>query len=46
MLRRSLFCGLAAGLFLTAAPALVSPALAQALAQKPNILFIIGDDIG
>src|SRR5271165_3358297 len=43
--------GLAAGLFLTALPGLAGPALAQAPAQpappqKPNILFIMGDDIG
>jgi arylsulfatase A-like enzyme len=36
---------MAAG-FLLAAAALVSPALAQAPAPKPNILFIMGDDIG
>ena len=37
----------AAGLLLLAAPALVSPTLAQApSAQKPNVLFIMADDIG
>jgi arylsulfatase A-like enzyme len=41
------FGGMAAG-FLLAASALLCPALAQApaQAQKPNILFIMGDDIG
>src|SRR5580704_12433555 len=45
--------GLAAGLFLTALPGLVGPSQAQAPAQpaaaptqKPNIMFIMGDDIG
>jgi arylsulfatase A-like enzyme len=41
--------GLAAGLLLAAVPGLVSPAQAQAQpapAAKPNILFIMGDDIG
>src|SRR5271166_1047238 len=38
--------GLAAGLFLAASPGLVGPAQAQAPAAKPNILFIMGDDIG
>ena len=37
---------LAAGLMLCASTALVSPAQAQAPAQKPNIMFIMGDDIG
>ena len=54
MTRKSLsrlFGGLAARLFLTALPGLAGPALAQAPAQpapaqKPNILFIMGDDIG
>ena len=41
-----LFSGLAAGLVLAGLPALVDPALAQAPAPKPNILFIMGDDIG
>jgi arylsulfatase A-like enzyme len=36
----------AAGFLLAAVPALIGPALAQAPAQKPNILFIMGDDIG
>jgi hypothetical protein len=36
----------AAGLLLAAVPGLVSPAQAQAPAQKPNIMFIMGDDIG
>ena len=36
----------AAGLLLAAMPGLVSPAQAQAPAQKPNILFIMGDDVG
>src|SRR6202040_413358 len=36
----------AAGLLLAAMPGLVSPAQAQAPAQKPNILFIMGDDGG
>jgi arylsulfatase A-like enzyme len=36
---------MAAG-FLLAASALLSPAQAQAPAAKPNILFIMGDDIG
>jgi arylsulfatase len=27
-------------------PALIDPALAQAPGPKPNILFIMGDDIG
>jgi hypothetical protein len=40
----------AAGLFLAAVPGLVGPAQAQAQAQapaaKPNIMFIMGDDIG
>ena len=36
----------AAGLLLAAMPGLVSPAQAQAPAQKPNIMFIMGDDIG
>src|SRR5437660_7630166 len=35
-----------AALFLLAASALLSPAGAQAPAAKPNILFIMGDDIG
>ena len=34
------------GLLLSAVPGFVSPAQAQAPAQKPNILFIMGDDIG
>jgi hypothetical protein len=38
--------GLAAGLFLTALPGLFGPAEAQTPAAKPNILFIMGDDIG
>ena len=41
-----LFPGLAAGLVLAGLPALIDPALAQAPAPKPNILFIMGDDIG
>jgi len=32
--------------FLLAAAGLLSPARAQAPAQKPNILFIMGDDVG
>ncbi len=36
--------GFAVGLFLAASPALISPAQAQQ--QKPNILVIMGDDIG
>src|SRR6516225_8551934 len=36
--------GLAAALFVTAVPALVGPAQAQQ--QKPNILVIMGDDVG
>jgi arylsulfatase A-like enzyme len=36
----------AAGLLLAAVPGLLSPAQAQAPSQKPNILFIMGDDIG
>ena len=39
------FRAIAAG-FLLAASALLSPAQAQAPAAKPNILFIMGDDIG
>jgi arylsulfatase A-like enzyme len=49
MMRKSLsrpLSGLAAGLFLMASPVLVGPAQAQAPAAKPNILFIMGDDIG
>src|SRR6266446_2963258 len=38
--------GLAAGLFLVASPGLVGPAQAQAPAAKPNILVIMGDDVG
>jgi|SRR5271166_3754421 len=34
------------GFLLAAVPGLVSPAQAQAPAQKPNILVIMGDDIG
>ena len=34
------------GLLLSAVPGFVSPAQAQAPAQKPNIMFIMGDDIG
>ena len=34
------------GLLLSAVSGFVSPAQAQAPAQKPNILFIMGDDIG
>ena len=41
-----LFPGLAAGLVLAGLPALIDPALAQAPGPKPNILFIMGDDIG
>src|SRR5271163_3529576 len=37
---------MAAGFMQAAALALVSPALAQAPAQKPNIVFIMGDDVG
>jgi Sulfatase len=44
--RSRLLGGLAAGLFLTALPELVGPAQAQAPAAKPNIMFIMGDDIG
>ena len=36
---------MAAG-FLLAAAALLNPVRAQAPAAKPNILFIMGDDIG
>src|SRR5271165_4310555 len=36
----------AAGLLLAAVPRLVNPAQAQAPAAKPNIMFIMGDDIG
>ena len=39
------FGATAAGFLLTAS-AFLSPALAQAPAAKPNILFIMGDDIG
>ena len=55
MKRKSLyrrFNRAAAALLFTAMPVLVSPALAQAPApaqapqQKPNIVFIMGDDIG
>jgi arylsulfatase A-like enzyme len=38
--------GLAAALFLLGLPGLVCPAQAQAPAQKPNILVIMGDDVG
>jgi len=41
-----LFGVLTAGLVLTGLPVLVDPALAQAPVPKPNILFIMGDDIG
>ena len=37
--------GLAAGLFLVALPGLVGPAQAQAPAAKPNILFVMTDDV-
>ena len=37
---------LAAGLLLAAVPWLVSPAQAQAPAQKPNIMLIVADDLG
>jgi arylsulfatase A-like enzyme len=37
-------CGLAAGLFIAAASTLTGPAQAQV--QKPNIIFIMGDDVG
>ena len=49
MTRRSLsqlLGGLAAGLFLLVSPGIVGPARAQAPSAKPNILFIMGDDIG
>lgn len=36
----------AAGLLLAAVPGLVSPAQAQAPAQKPNIVLIVSDDFG
>ena len=36
----------AAGLLLAAAAGLVSPAQAQAPAQKPNIMLIVADDLG
>jgi arylsulfatase A-like enzyme len=36
----------AAGLLLAAVPELVSSAQAQAPAQKPNIVVIMGDDVG
>src|SRR5712691_9160810 len=39
-------CAFAAGLLLAAVPGLISPAQAQVPAQKPNILVIMGDDIG
>ena len=39
-----LFSGIAAGLLLTALPGLVGPAKAQQ--QRPNIIVIMGDDIG
>ncbi len=42
---RSLFGGLAAGLLLSAAPLLTTGAEAQD-ARKPNILVIMGDDVG
>ena len=48
MTRKSLFRllgGLAAGLFLVALPGLVGPAQAQAPAAKPNILFVMTDDV-
>jgi hypothetical protein len=38
--------GIVAGLLVAIVPGIVSPAQAQAPAQKPNILFIMGDDIG
>jgi arylsulfatase A-like enzyme len=41
-----LFPVLIARLVLAGLPALIDPALAQAPAPKPNILFIMGDDIG
>jgi arylsulfatase A-like enzyme len=44
-LRRVRLGAMAAG-FLLAASALLGPAQAQAPAAKPNILFIMGDDIG
>ena len=44
-LRRVSLGAMAAG-FLLAAAALLGPAWAQAPATKPNILFIMGDDIG
>ena len=39
-----LFCGLAAGLLLIALPAAVGPVQAQQ--QRPNIVVIMGDDVG
>ena len=37
---------LAAGLLLSVSPGLVRPAQAQAAAPKPNILFVMNDDVG
>jgi hypothetical protein len=38
--------GMVVGLLVATVPGIVSPVQAQAPGQKPNILFIMGDDIG
>jgi arylsulfatase A-like enzyme len=44
--KRGLMVGVMAGLLSLAAPAAMQPAHAQAPPQEPNIVFIMGDDVG
>src|ERR1700719_3190031 len=41
-----LFSGVIASILFAASPGSSGPALAQESAKKPNILFIMGDDVG